>query len=258
MAAVEAEEYATIYRLEQRHWWYVGMRDISLALLAPLLRRGETLRVLDAGCGTGGMLLTFDQMGAAAGIDYSPLALGFCRARGLRRTARASVTHLPFRTATFDLVTSFDVLYHLDVSDDGQALQEFARVLKPGGLLLLRLPAFEWLRSSHDAMVHTRHRYTAGEVRARVRKTGLDIVRLTYANTALLPVAAASRFAQRMRGQGEHPESDVQETTGVVNTVLRGVLAFEAALLRYFDFPAGVSVFCLARKPEPSVATPNL
>ncbi|MSQ26593.1 MAG: class I SAM-dependent methyltransferase [Dehalococcoidia bacterium] len=256
---MEAEEYQTIYDLELTHWWYTGMRDISLALLAPHLPRqgghgGPPLRedraglsVLDAGCGAGGMLLSLGRLGRAAGIDFSPLALALSRRRGLKRIAQASVTSLPFRDGAFDLVTCFDVLYHLNVADDRDALWEFHRVLRPGGLLLLRLPAFEWLRSSHDAMVHTRHRYTAGELRSKLETAGFEIVRLTYANTLLFPVAAVSRLWQRLRGHAAAAESDVRPASPLVNGALLLLLQAEAAALRTIDLPVGVSVFCLAR-----------
>ncbi len=257
---MEAQEYQTIYDLELTHWWYTGMRDISLALLEPhlpsqgghggppLRERRNGLSVLDAGCGTGGMLLTLDRLGRAAGVDFSPLALALSRRRDLKRNAQASVTHLPFRGGAFDLVTSFDVLYHLNVADDLEAMREFHRVLAPGGLALLRLPAFEWLRSSHDTMVHTRHRYTASEVRGKMEAAGFDIVRLTYANTLLFPAAAGSRLWQRLRGQAAQAESDVRRASPLVNGALRLLLRAEAAALRTVDLPVGVSVFCLGRR----------
>lgn len=247
---MEAEEYATIYALEQRHWWYVGMLRNSLRLLRQQLAASGPLRVLDAGCGTGGALLALSALGTAAGFDYSPIALGFCRRRGLATVARGTVTHVPFRSGAFDAVTCFEVLYHAAVPDDLEALREFARVLKPGGVLLLRLPAFEWLRSSHDAMVHTRHRYTAGEVRAKLAAAGLEPLRVTYANALLFPLVAAVRLVQRLLGRGHAKASDVQETSPLVNAVLLRVLALEGALLARTDMPLGLTVLALARKPR--------
>ncbi|MBI2885883.1 MAG: methyltransferase domain-containing protein [Chloroflexi bacterium] len=246
---MEPEEYETIYRLEASHWWYVGMRDISLALLEGVLPRREGLSILDAGCGTGGMLLALARYGPVVGLDFSPHALAFCRRRRLSRALQGSVVELPFRDGAFDLVTCFDVLYHLGVADDAAVLTEFSRVLRPGGHLLLRLPAFELLRSAHDAMVHTRHRYTRGEVRAKVAAAGFQVRRLTYANTLLFPVAAAARILQRLLGRAEERVSDVRAASPLVNTLLRAPLALEARLLPKVPLPLGLSVVCLAQKP---------
>lgn len=247
------QEYANMFHQEQRHWWYRGMWRIS----AELLKRHcgppwGGWRVLDAGCGTGGVLARLAPYGRAYGADYSPRALDFARRRTATRLARASVDAVPFRDASFDLVTSFDVLCHRAVADAGGAVGEFARVLKPGGWLLLRLPAYDWLRSEHDAFVHTRHRFTAAEVDRLVRDAGLRLRRLTYANT----LAFAPIVARRLLGQlanGAH--SDVGPVPTPLNAALGGLLGCEARWLREHDLPFGLTVIALARKEgrRPSV-----
>lgn len=246
---MEAEEYATIYALEQRHWWYVGMLRNSLRLLQRFLPGRPDLRLLDAGCGTGGAMLALKRYGTVSGFDYSPLALGFCRQRGLTATTQASVTHVPVASSSVDAITSFEVLYHAAVADDADAIREFARVLRPGGVVLLRLPAFEWLRSSHDAMVHTRHRYTSAEVRQKLVAAGLQPLRVTYANTLLFPLVVGIRLLQRLLGRGHAKSSDVQETSPLVNAALLKLLAVEGALLERTDLPFGLTVLAIARKP---------
>jgi len=141
------DEYARMSSAEDSHWWYVGMRDATLGLLnghldnaaAEARRQGDSHRprILDAGCGTGGLLMHLDAMGWTAGIDLSPTALAFARYRDLPHLAEASVESLPFPDATYDLVTCMDVLYHLQVHEDTTALAEFHRVLRPGGWLLV-------------------------------------------------------------------------------------------------------------------------
>src|SRR5688500_797415 len=187
-----------MYRVEDTLWWYVGMRRIAEALLDGRLQPG--LRILDAGAGTGGNLRWLGRFGVAFGIDLAEEATRFCRERQLSTVARASVTNLPYPDSTFDLVTSFDVIYHLGVADDVAALREASRVLKPGGTLLVRVPALDVLRSEHDAAVHTRQRYTVGELARKVESAGLTVQRASYANTVLFPLAAAARLAARARG----------------------------------------------------------
>src|SRR5262245_47667683 len=134
---MELSEYDNIAQLEEKHWWYQGMAAISLSLLAahaaPLGNRSR-LRILDAGCGPGGMLSQLARWGRSIGIDFHPLACTYAKSRG--PIARASVEHLPFANESFDILTSFDVLYHRAVVDDLGALSEFYRVLAPGGVLL--------------------------------------------------------------------------------------------------------------------------
>ena len=158
------QEYRAMYGLEEDHWWYVGMRAITAALLesAPL---PEAPRVLDAGCGTGFNLGWLRTRGArVSGIDFYPDALHFSRLRGERALARASVVQLPFSSCVFDLVTSFDVVSHVrEQADRNRSLAEFRRVLRPGGVVLVRVAAFEWLRSSHDNEALTYRRFALGE-----------------------------------------------------------------------------------------------
>jgi SAM-dependent methyltransferase len=238
---MDSSEYDNIARLEGRHWWYRGMAAISLNLLRRAARGGK-LRLLDAGCGPGGMLTRMSALGQPFGVDLHPLALA--HARGKAPLARAAVEHLPFAEDSFDLVTSFDVLYHLAVGDDEAALREFARVLrKPGGLLLIRLPAWEALRGAHDLAVHTRHRYTAPELRAKLRAAGFRIKRLTYANTLLfLPI-----LLRRLLQPDSQAGSDVELPSPALNRFLEFLLQLEKNWLTYFNLPFGVSLFALAQ-----------
>ena len=245
---MNAAEYEAMYRVENTLWWYVGMRRIGEALLSCRLQPG--LRILDAGAGTGGNLRWLGRFGTAFGVDLSAQATQLCRKRQLSTVARASVTDLPYPDSTFDLVTSFDVIYHLGVSDDVAALREAARVLKPGGTLLVRVPAFDALRSEHDTAVHTRQRYTLGELCDKAERAGLRVRRATYANTLLFPLAAASRLAARLRDSGatHGGRSDVRPASPLANAVFGAALDLEAALLARWDLPLGLSALVVAER----------
>jgi SAM-dependent methyltransferase len=248
---MNAEEYERMYDAEERQWWYAGMRAISFALLRPALAgAGPRLRVLDAGCGTGNNLRHLESLGPALGIDLSTEALRFCRTRGVK-VAQAGLLALPFPDGTFDCVTSFDVIYHRWVTDDRAAVREMARVLRPGGRLLLRVPALKMLWGAHDRAVHSRHRYTRGEVRALLQGEGLTVERLTYGNSLLFPVLALRRGLDRLTGrQG----SDVGFLPAPLEWAFGTLLRIEAALVRAVSLPIGASVFALARKPAPPEA----
>ena len=236
-------EYARMYEAEERQWWYAGMRAISGALLDKHLAGGGH-RILDAGCGTGNNLAHFAGRGRAVGVDLSEDALRFCRTRGVL-AARASVLALPFADAAFDLVTSFDVLYHRWVPDDRAAVAELARVLAPGGLLLVRVPALKMLWGAHDEAVLSRHRYTRGEVGALLDGAGLDVLELTYANSLLFPVLALRRGLDRLTGRHG---SDVGFLPAPLEAAFRGLLMAEARMVRHVRLPVGASVLALGRK----------
>ena len=208
------------------------------------------LHVLDAGCGTGANLAMLDELRSCDGLDLEPAALGFCAQRGLTRLIQGSITELPLASQAFDLVTSFEVLYHLGVRDDRRALAELHRVLRPGGWLLLRLPAYDWLRGRHDIAVHTRHRYTTAEVRALLHEAGFSVVRLSYANCLLFPLFVGKRMTERLLPQ--RAGSDVGPPPRG-NGLLTAVLMAEASWLRRHSLPWGLSVHLSGPKGlEPS------
>ena len=244
---MEPSEYRAIYTVEDRHWWYAGMARISQTLLAETYPDRRDLRILDAGCGTGGALSFLSGFGAVTGSDVSPLALAYSRARGHAALSQASVIALPYAGASFDLVTSFDVLYHRAVGDPRVALGEFRRVLRPGGRVLLRLPAYDWLRGGHDAIVHTARRFTTGGLAESLRETGFTIERLTYANTLLFPLAVAKRLLERL-APAAPAHSDVAANPAWLDAALSRPLAAEAIWLRRRDLPFGLSVVALARR----------
>jgi SAM-dependent methyltransferase len=247
---LEPEEYVRIAQLEGEHWWYRGMGEIALGLLAGVKLPRPAL-ILDAGCGPGGTSARFKGLGRVVGLDLAPEALALARRHGLEGLVRGSVAALPFADESFDLVLSFDVLYHLWVGDDRVALKELARVLKPGGYLLMRVPAFEFLRGPHDRVVFTRHRYTAGEVARLVRSAGLRVERLTYANSLLFVPALVWRVAGRLLSPAikSRAASDVRPVPAPLNRLLLGLLRLERRLIRALGrLPFGLSVICLARR----------
>jgi len=243
-------EYHTIYTVEDRHWWYAGMRRITVAILDAVYGGRDDLEILDAGSGTGGAMVYLSRFGRVAGIDFSPLALDFCRERNLARLGQASVTALPFAGASFDLVTSFDVLYHRAVGDPADALAEFHRVLRPGGRVLLRLPAYDRLRGRHDDVIHTARRFTAASLSDSLCEAGFVVERLTYANALLFPPAAAKRLLEPLLPHGDPEHSDVAPNPPWLDAALTAVLSAEARWLRRRNLPFGLTVVGLGRKDE--------
>jgi SAM-dependent methyltransferase len=244
--SVEPSEYDTLAQLESTHWWYVGMRHLAAGIARSLALPAPT-RILDAGCGVGGGLRWLRAFGDPTGIDLHPRAIHHARRRATS-LAQSSVLALPFPNATFALVTSFEVLYHRAVFDDAQAFAELARVLQPGGWLMVRVPAHDWLRGAHDLQVHTRHRYTPAEVAQKICAAGLRLHRLTYAGGWLFPLAVLRRLTPNP--QAAH--SDVTQPPAPLNTLFTWLMRLEAAYAQRFDLPFGLSVLAVGQKaPAP-------
>lgn len=247
------DEYEIMFRVEDRYWWYRGMRALCRTLLPEAFDAEPPLRLLDAGCGTGANLAHVRAVrrvsGFACGVDLSPDAVRFSRRRGLRTLARGSVTDLPFEDGAFDLVTCHDVLY--TVPDDARAIGELARVLSPGGLLYVTVAAFESLRGEHDRAVHGLRRYRRRDLVAKLEAAGLSVERATYANACLVPAIWLHRRIRSLvaRADGEAGAlSDFQFLPRSFETILYGLLRAEAAVAARVRLPFGVTLAVRARK----------
>ncbi|MBF0385805.1 MAG: class I SAM-dependent methyltransferase [Candidatus Omnitrophica bacterium] len=245
---MEIKEYCLLYDLEETYWWYVALRDIVFSYIGKIAKGRNSLKFLDAGCGTG-ILLSLLSGHKAFGFDISDDALQFCRKRNLTSLVQASACNIPYKGGSFDIVSSIDVIYHLRIKSDEEALAEINRVLKKGGYLILHASAYDSFRGKHDRAVHTRHKYTAKEVKEKVEKAGFEIEKLTYRNTLLFPMILIKRLLERIDfGPQREKESDLKEIPGFINKVFAGITKAENKLLGFVDFPFGSSIFCVARK----------
>ncbi len=248
---MDREEYQVMYEVEDHHWWYLGMQRITCQILDRLIARNgprPPLKILDAGCGTGAVMKYLTPYGEVTGFDFSVEALRFSQQRGLTRLTQASVIDIPFADRQFDLITSFDVISEIGV-DELVALREFHRILKPGGLVVLRLPAYDWLRGRHDVAIHIRHRFTRGELSGKLRQCDLKPVHLSYANTALFPLVTIKRLSERVLKPDQNG-SDLTLDPGPLNGVLRSILSAEAPLIRSVGLPFGLTVVAVGRRGE--------
>lgn len=254
-------EYDALFETEERHWWFVALRgEIARAVERHRPgRSGAPPRWLDAGSATGGLLafleLPFKML--RAGVDESMEGLALARRRDLRVLAAGSVTSLPFPDESFDLVTSIDVLCHRDV-EKLPALVEARRCLRPGGILVLQVPAFDWLASDHDLAVWTDRRFRRREVEDLLREAGFAAREVFYRIGVLFPAAAVTRLAKR-RVVAEHDaRSQVRPASPLSNAILGGLLRLEsAAAVLGLRLPFGLSVFAVAQKTEPMDARPS-
>jgi SAM-dependent methyltransferase len=251
MIHVDRSEIDLMAAVEDRLWWYVGMRAITRALLDRHLGPVRDLRILDAGCGTGANARFLSDWGRVSALDLDRYALGWAQrtlAGGpAARLAQADTGRLPFPAGAFDLVTSFDVLPMLPPGADRAALAELTRVLRPGGWSLVRVAAHDWLRRAHDRFWRNTHRYSHRELGALIGAAGLTVVHSGYLNTWVFPLVVLKR---RLEPFLPPPvQSDLALTPGWLNRALSDLLTSETAFFLRGWLPTGLSLMTLARKP---------
>ena len=243
--------------VDEYHWWYRGRRRIIAVELAKL-PLSRPARILDAGCGSGRTLPELVRFGEVAGIELSPDAAAVARARGPYDVRIGRLEELPWDDGCFDLVTCLDVIEH--TPDDVATLQELARVTRPGGWLLVTVPAYQALWSRHDEDNHHYRRYERAPLREAAVAGGWEVRRMTSFNSVLLAPAAAVRLAQRRRPHRENGDyrHDVDIGPAWLNGVLEQPLRAEARwLARGRTLPLGLSLLAVLQRPAPgAVARP--
>lgn len=243
---MKAAEYERMYRYEDHYWWFVSRRELVVSLVRQLSLPPHPV-IVDVGCGTGATAAEMQKYGMVLGIDISPLALAWSQERGLRNLLLAAAERLPICRESVDVIIATDILEHLD--DDVAVLKEFHRTLKPGGYVVVTVPAYSILWSEHDLALMHRRRYVARVLAQRSRAAGFEIVRLTYALFFLFPLALVMRLLKRRPPPEKEPEAQLPPLPGWLNRLLIRFQRLETAMLKYVRFPWGVSVVAVLRKP---------
>lgn len=243
-------EYRDRYaELQRTHWWFEGRRRVVDAILDRSLPPERPGPLLSVGCGPRENLGWLERRGPVVGVDVE----GILGRRGSAPFVQASVERLPFRDASFDAVLALDVLEHVD--DDPKAALELTRVLRPGGLLVVTVPALPWLWGPHDDVNHHRRRYTPATLRAAFAGTGLRS-RITFFNTLLFAPIAAVRVVRSavtsLRGIPERASADFEApgAMGPLDPLFRTIFAFERHLVGRLPLPIGVSLLAVGRRPN--------
>lgn len=245
------KEYERLAAFEESYWWFIAKRRLlrqCMAQYAPNAQSGKI--VADVGCGTGATLTRLRGSSAFAfGLDYASNALKYCRRKHTGYIGQANILKLPLADNSLDLVTTLDVLYHQSVSSDEAALREIYRVLKPGGLLILTAPAFDFLGGPHDKTNLSARRYTLPQMRAKLIGAGFRIKKESYAFALLFPVAFLLRYFQRkFASKSTTAPSDIRELPPIANKLFLGLYQFELAWLKAGNFTWGTSILFVAEK----------
>jgi SAM-dependent methyltransferase len=236
--------FDAMYRDADRHWWFRARWRIVFSLLDRCHAPGG--RVLDLGCGVGIHLKLLSRYGEVWGADSSPKALEYCRRRFQGRLDQVELPdRAPYPDASFDLIVMFDVLEH--IQDDAAALRRVARLLNPGGILALTVPALPGLWSQHDVEHQHFRRYLRPGLRSLLQDAGLRILKLSYMNTFLLPAMAASRAFLR---PATYSARDLSPGTRGPARILEFIFASERHWLKLISFPLGGSLVAICRKPQ--------
>lgn len=235
-------EYKNIFQLEESHFYYVATHELIMGLVQKYGRKDDL--VLDAGCGTGGLMTKLIAAGInATGIDKSNEAIKYCLKRGLP-VKEAGVDNLPFKSESMDGVVCIDVLYHLWVNKAEDAVAEFSRVLKSKGWLIIKAPAHNWIRTEHDKLVMTGRRFSLTEMKGLLQKQGFEVVYASYAHLPLFLMSVAKTFFDKSSGK-----SGVRQMNPVINRLLLSYFKLENWwLLNVGAIPGGNCIVLVARK----------
>ena len=234
-----------MYELEDSYWWFVARRRLVQSLISRYTE-GSQLKILDAGAGTGALMSSLADIGEVWGCDISPEALAFCRQRGLENLVECGVEHLDFPDNAFDVLTSCDVMEH--VEDDDQALREFHRVLRPGGIAILTVPALQWLWSPHDEMLSHLRRYHRESLRRMLHQVGFEELRLTYVASFLLPLMVIHRLWMRLVRGGAR-KTGITPVPYAIDRLFLTIQDLEAFIVHTTGLPWGSSLVAVVRKP---------
>lgn len=243
---MESSFYKTYFELEKENWWFKARRDLIFQILNEH-NIGKDKKILDYGCGSGFLVGQFQDKGYdARGVDVSKEAIEFGTQKGIRNLSVANGINTNFPDSNFDLILAMDVVEHTE--EDNLAVKELERLLKPGGHLIITVPAYQWMWGVQDEVAHHFRRYTMSSMLNLIKAhTPLSVLKKTYFNTFLFPPAALVRIVSKWFNIKKR-ESDFDINNNYLNKIFYFIFRTETKLLRWFNFPFGVSILLVLKK----------
>jgi SAM-dependent methyltransferase len=252
MSLMEKSFYDELYRREKDHWWFACRRHLAVEALRHYQVKMPG-RILDMGCGTGAMLDDLRSLGTAFGLDISATALSYCSASGHARLALGVGENLPWRANTFDGIVSLDVIEHIE--EDRLVLQNLFRISHENALVVITVPATPWLWTTRDDRLGHKRRYTRSLLVEVARDAGFEVVKCSYYCVFFFPIVAAVVLLNRLLGRKPDVRDDVPSVNPLLNVIFRTILRMEQWLMRWVNYPFGVSLFAVLRKPAASAVS---
>jgi SAM-dependent methyltransferase len=251
---VDVQIYHEWAELEKTHWWFIGRKRIFATIIDEFLSGKTSQRICDIGCGAGAMIPVLSRYGSVWGIETSDLAAGYCLENGIDNLVMANSTNLPFKDGALDALALFDVIEHID--DDDGVLDECRRVCKKGGILIVSVPAYQFLMSPNDIVADHKRRYSLGTLSGKLTENGFRIRKATYYNFFLFPPIFIAVFIRKtlwrmMRGEekGLTPKGNISyKTPALANSLLLSIMTLESLMIKRLNFPFGHSLVCAATK----------
>lgn len=244
---MDIKEYHKMAAMEEAYWWHQGKKSLTAHQLAKVHKSlgGRQLKIINIGCGTGGTVPTMRPFGTIFNVDTSKLAIQYCQERGIENAYHVDGSKLPFDDNTFDVAIALDVLEHIE--QDDQALDDWYRVLKPGGFLIITVPAHQWLWSGHDISLHHFRRYTPSPLRAQFQDHGFAVTQSSYAVAFSFPMVVGYRFLEKMIKKEQ--KTSYVAVPPLINNLFAKFLDIESVLLDKTNLPLGTSVLMVGQKP---------
>lgn len=245
---MDASLYARFYEVEEKHWWFVARRKIVEHLVRELLRIPPGAAVLDVGCGTGAILQSLAATYNVYGTDTSALAAEFSKKRGLKNVFQCTLENFPLRDHRFRLITMLDVIEHIE--DEHEVLRQASGMLSPGGVILITVPAYQWLWSRHDDLNHHKRRYTKNQLLHTLQSSGLHVTYLSYFNTLLFPLAVVQRIWSKLVPSSVDEGMNIPSP--IMNNTLERIFRSERKFLGAVSVPFGLSLLAIATAERPN------
>lgn len=235
--------YEDLYLLEESHWWHINKRRLVSFFIKQNITNKNN-KILDVGCGTGKNIEEFSKFGTCWGIDYSTEAIAFCKKRGIKNAVLGSIQKIPFPAKSFDFITALDVLEHVD---DSKALKEIYRVLKPKGILIVTVPAFQRLWSKWDEVLHHKRRYTKKSLGKVIQENKFNTIKISYFYSFLILPVFLIRIVKNIFFKDHYP-SDFKLSSKLINNLMINISAAERSFITHNDIPFGTSLLAVAKK----------
>lgn len=238
-------DFSDLYEKEDSYWWSAARRGLVGRFLSKY-SSAKNQRIIDVGCGGGGLLKSLQGCGKLVGLEYSDYGARCAAGKSGAKVVRGSAELLPFKDSSFDVLTSLDVIEHLD--DDAKALEGFHRILCTEGVLILTVPAFNLLWSQRDVMLGHKRRYKLKELRSLLEKTGFKEIRCSYTNVFYFPALLIYGLIKRFSKRENRPSSGVISIPSCISSISGWILKVEETILMRTDLPIGTSILCIAKK----------